>query len=85
MAAHLCDFLSDKGAKAAPGEAAAPAAAPAAGAPVKRLDNLFFIEEPKNVSVTESKLTVINLRALKINIYKENHLQSLVMLALAQW
>ncbi|XP_078142269.1 titin-like [Centroberyx gerrardi] len=41
--------VKDKGAKAAPTEAAAPAAA----APVKRLDNLFFIEEPKNVSVSE--------------------------------
>lgn len=48
---HLHNLFSDKGAKAAPTEAAAPAAA----APVKRLDNLFFIEEPKNVSVTESK------------------------------
>lgn len=68
----------------APGEAAAPAAAPAVGAPVKRLDNLFFIEEPKNVSVTESKLTVNDLGALLINIYKNNHFQSLVMLPLAQ-
>lgn len=42
-------ILSDKGAKPAASEAAA------AAAPVKRLDNLFFIEETKNVSVTESK------------------------------
>lgn len=47
----LFQILSDKGAKATPAEAAAPSAA----APVKRLDNLFFIEEPQNVSVTESK------------------------------
>lgn len=29
--------------------------APAASAPAKRLDNLFFIEEPKTTTVTESK------------------------------
>ncbi|TDH06472.1 hypothetical protein EPR50_G00113830, partial [Perca flavescens] len=41
--------VKGKGVKAAPSEAAAqPAAAPA-----KRLDNLFFIEELKNISVTE--------------------------------
>ena len=41
----------DKGTKAVPAEAAA-AAGPS---PVKHLDNLFFIEEPKSVSVTESE------------------------------
>lgn len=46
----LPGFLTDAGVKAAA------AAAPAAATPVKRLDNLFFIEEPKNISVTESKL-----------------------------
>ncbi|KAM4608731.1 titin-like [Polymixia lowei] len=39
--------VKDKGAKAAPAEA------PGAPTPVKRLDNLFFIEEPKNVTVIE--------------------------------
>lgn len=46
-----CNTVSEKGVKAAPSEAAVPATA----APVKRLDNLFFIEEPTNVSVVESK------------------------------
>lgn len=49
-------FFPDKGSKASPSEDAAPPAA-AAAAPVKRLDNLFFIEELQNISVTESKLT----------------------------
>ena len=42
---------SDKGTKAAPSEAAAAAGT----SPTKRLDNLFFIEEPKSVSVAESE------------------------------
>lgn len=50
---NIHDVFSDKGTIVAPAEAAAPAAA----APVKRLDNLFFIEEPQNVSVVESKWT----------------------------
>lgn len=33
----------------------AEAAAPSKAAPPKRLDNLFFIEEPKRVYVAESK------------------------------
>ncbi len=37
-----------------PGAAPAPAEAPAA-APTKKLDNLFFIEEPKTAQVTESE------------------------------
>ncbi|KAM8858181.1 titin-like [Synchiropus picturatus] len=40
--------VRDKGAQPAAAEAAALVAAP-----VKRLDNLFFIEEPRNVTVTE--------------------------------
>lgn len=47
----LPGFLSDAGVKAAA------TVTPAAATPVKRLDNLFFIEEPKSISVTESKLT----------------------------
>lgn len=46
-------LLSEKGLRAVPAEAAIPVATP----PVKRLDNLFFIEEPKSVSVPESKWT----------------------------
>lgn len=47
-----CRYYSDK-AGAAP--ATAPAA-PTAPQTVKKLDNLFFIEEPKSVHVVESKL-----------------------------
>lgn len=43
-----------------PGAAAAPAEAPAA-TPAKKQDNLFFIEEPKPVRVTESE-SVLPLR-----------------------
>lgn len=50
---HLdCECLSSEKAGAKP---AVTEAAPAASAPAKRLDNLFFIEEPKNANVTESK------------------------------
>lgn len=48
---HLHTVFSDTGIKEAPSEAAPQAAA----TPVKKLDNLFFIEEPQNISVTESK------------------------------
>lgn len=56
------DFSSDSGVKVSPREAAATpaaAAAPAAAAPVKRLDNLFFIEELQTVSATESKWNAV--------------------------
>lgn len=43
-------FFSDKGVKGAAPEAT----------PVKKLDNLFFIEEPKNTSVTESKYIFVD-------------------------
>lgn len=42
-------FLSDTGVKPAT------TVTEAVATPVKRLDNLFFIEEPKNISVIESK------------------------------
>lgn len=42
-------YVSEK-----PGAAPPPAEAPAA-APTKKLENLFFIEEPKAAHVTESK------------------------------
>lgn len=48
---HLTFLYSEKGLKAAPAEAVVPVISTL----VKRLDNLFFIEEPKNISVTESK------------------------------
>lgn len=47
---HLHDFFLGKRVKAAaPAEATTPAAT------LRSLDNLFFIEMPKNVSATESK------------------------------
>lgn len=44
-----CRLVAEK-----PGAAPAPSEAPAA-APTKKLDNLFFIEEPKPAHLTESK------------------------------
>lgn len=46
-------LLSEKGLRGVPAEAVIPVTPP----PIRRLDNLFFIEEPKNVSVPESKWT----------------------------
>lgn len=37
------------------GAPAAVEAAPAAAKPVKKLDNLFFIDEPKSLTAAESK------------------------------
>lgn len=56
----LLVFLSDTGVKTAT------TVPQAAATPVKRLDNLFFIEEPKNISVTESK-SIPNVKNHKIN------------------
>lgn len=50
-----CGCVAEK-----PGAAPAPAAAPAA-APTKKLDNLFFIEEPKTAHVTESESHNMNM------------------------
>lgn len=49
MPQSLPRFLSDTGVKAAV------TVTSAAATPVKRLDNLFFIEEPRNISVIESE------------------------------
>lgn len=46
-----------------PGAAPTPAEAPAAAAPARRQDNLFFIEEPKAVRVTESEFQLISSTA----------------------
>ena len=51
----LCCCVAEK-----PGAAPAPAEAPAA-APAKKLDNLFFIEEPKTAHVTESESNSMNM------------------------
>lgn len=47
------NLFAEKRVKVAPSEVATPAVS----SPIKRIDNLFFIEEPQNVSVIESKWT----------------------------
>uniref|UniRef100_A0A3Q1F5P8 Ig-like domain-containing protein n=1 Tax=Acanthochromis polyacanthus TaxID=80966 RepID=A0A3Q1F5P8_9TELE len=72
---HLYETFADTGAKTAPTEATAPTAA----APVKRLDNLFFIEEPKNVSVMESKETSGHFLRQHSKIPRDAHVCSFVL------
>uniref|UniRef100_A0AAR2IQ99 Ig-like domain-containing protein n=1 Tax=Pygocentrus nattereri TaxID=42514 RepID=A0AAR2IQ99_PYGNA len=53
--AHCCFLIQMTEKAGAPVPAPTAPTAPAAPEPVKKLDNLFFIEEPKSVRITESK------------------------------